>query len=178
MADFSQFKKMYKEYESTFKETSFDDSNEVYLCNDESQHVIHYDKIIEHLYPDSNKRPKSFDALYQYNNLLFCIEFKNQKPSQIENNEVQGKLLNGKDELIKLFRDLNIPSKNYDFVYCVVYKPCIEPRDRYKCGVEKGKVLFGLDKFQEEGIVKKVFTQNVDFYTKQFKNNFKKELKC
>jgi len=178
MADFSQFEKKYSQYKSTFKETSFDDNNQIYLCNDETQNVINFDKILELKYPDSNIRPKSFDALYLYNNLLFCIEFKNQKPSQIDNQEIQDKLNSGKTELVKLFQGLNIQMHDYHFVYCVVYKKCIEPRDRYKCGIDKGKVLFGLEKYQEQGFVKKVYTQNVDFFTKEFKKNFKKELMC
>jgi len=178
MADIGQFQKEYSQYRSTFKETSFDDNNEIYLCNDESQNVINFDKILELKYPDSNKRPKSFDALYVYNNLLFCIEFKNQKPSQIDNREIQDKLLSGKDELVKLCQELNIQIAEYSFVYCVVYKKCIEPRDRYKCGIDKGRVLFGLEQYEEQGFVKKVYTQNVEFFTKEFRKNLKKELVC
>ena len=180
MADINQFQKEYVQYRSTFKETSFDDNNEVYLCNDESQNVINFDKILEKKYPDSNKRPKSFDALYIYNDLLFCVEFKNQKPSQIAKSkeDIQGKLLSGKSELIKLCQELNIQISDYSFVYCVVYKKCTEPRDRYKCGIDKGKVLFGLEKYEEQGLVKKVYTQNVDFFTKEFKKHLKKELIC
>ena len=178
MADFNQFRKKYHHCESTFKETSFDDDNEVYLCTDESQDVINFDKVIEFKYPDSNSRPKSFDALYAYNDLLFCIEFKNQKPSQIDNMDIQGKLENGKAELAKMFQESNIQISNYSFVYCVVYKKCNEPTDRYKCGIDKNKVLFGLEKYQEQGVVKKVYTQSVDFFTKQFKKNLGKELLC
>ena len=178
MADIHQFIKEYSQYKSTFKETSFDDNNEIYLCHDESQNVINFDKIIEIKYPDSNKRPKSFDALYVYKNLLFFIEFKNQKPSQIDNIDIQDKLLSGKKELVKLLQELNIQKTNYSFVYCVVYKKCIEPRDRYKCGIDKGKVLFGLEKYEEQGLVKKVYTQNVDFFTKEFKKKLQKELVC
>jgi hypothetical protein len=178
MADISQFQKEYSQYQSTFKETSFDDNNEVYLCRDKSQIVINFDKILESKYPDSNKRPKSFDALYVYKNLLFCIEFKNQKPSQIDNVDIQNKLLSGKEELVKLFQELNIQVSNYSFVYCVVYKKCIEPRDRYKCGIDKGRVLFGLEKYEEQGVVKKVYTQNVDFFTKEFRKKLNKELAC
>jgi hypothetical protein len=178
MADISQFQKEYSQYQSTFKETSFDDNNKVYLCRDKSQIVINFDKILESKYPDSNKRPKSFDALYVYKNLLFCIEFKNQKPSQIDNVDIQNKLLNGKEELVRLFQELNIQVSNYSFVYCVVYKKCIEPRDRYKCGIDKGRVLFGLEKYEEQGVVKKVYTQNVDFFTKEFRKNLNKELAC
>jgi len=178
MADYNQFIKEYRNYASTFKETSFDDSNNSYLCTDESQNVINFDKILESKYPDSNQRPKSFDALYRHKDLIFCIEFKNQKPSQIDNQEVQGKIESGKSKLVELFASLNIQAKGYRFVYCVVYKRCIEPRDRYKCGVDKNKVLFGLDKYEEEGFVEKVYTQSVDFFTKQFKKNLQKELTC
>ena len=178
MADVNRFIKEYIKHNSTFKETSFDDNNNLYLCSDESQNVINFDKIIEFKYPDSNIRPKSFDTLYIYNNLLFCIEFKNQKPSQISNSEIQDKLLSGKNELVKLFQKLNIQVNKYDFVYCVVYKKCIEPRDRYKCGIEKGKIKFNLRKYEKNGFVKKIFTDNVTFFTKQFQKNFYKELKC
>ena len=178
MADFNQFKKKYSQYKSTFKKISFDDNNKVYLCNDESQNVISFDKILEDKYPDSNFRPKSFDALYVYNNLLFCIEFKNQKPSQIDNQEIQDKLVSGKAELVKLLQNENIQKNSYDFIYCVVYKKCIEPRDRYKCGIEKGKIQFGLEKYEKNGFVKRVFTDNVNFFTKQFRKNFQKDLSC
>lgn len=178
MADINQFLQSYQSSQSTFKKTSFDDSNGEYLCSDESQIVIDFDKIIRELYPDSYTRPKSFDALYVYENKIFCIEFKNQKPSKIDNQEVQNKLKDGKTELDKLLQSLNIQSRDYDFAYCIAYKKCIEPRDRYKCGVEKDKVLFGLESYKNRGFVKEVFTQNVDYFTKEFKKQFQKELMC
>ena len=178
MADIGQFKKEFISFTSTFKTTSFDSENSTSLCYDETQEVLDFDAIVEDLYPNSNERPKSFDALYVYKNLLFCIEFKNQKPSQIDNAEVQGKLEKGKKELVRLLQDRNIQKNSYNFVYCVVYKKCIEPRDRYKCGIEKGKIQFGLEKYEQNGFVKRVYTENVDFFTKQFKKQFQKELMC
>ncbi|MCK5538103.1 MAG: hypothetical protein KAI79_14855 [Bacteroidales bacterium] len=178
MANIGQFLQSYQNFQSTFKETSFDSSNHKYLCTDESQTVINFDKIIEKNYPNSNTRPKSFDAIYLYENKIFCIEFKNQKPSQIINQDIYEKLTEGKAELDKLLQDLNIQSNNYDFAYCVAYKKCIEPRDRYKCGIDKGKVLFGSEQYKDQGLVKEIFTENVDFFTKQFKKQFQKELMC
>ncbi len=84
MADINIFYKKYNSYLSTFKKCSFDDDNKCYLCSDTSQKAINFDNIIKDIYPDSNKRPKSFDAIYVYQNLVFCIEFKNQIPSQIK----------------------------------------------------------------------------------------------
>jgi len=178
MADIGQFLQSYQSHQSTFKKTSFDDSNQKYLCTDTSQIVINFDELIEEIYPDSNIRPKSFDAIYIYKNKIFCIEFKNQKPSEINNQEVQGKLKDGINELMKLLRVLNIQTHKYDFAYCVVYKLCIEPKDRYKCGIDKGKILFGLEQYKKQGLVKEIFTENVKYFTKEFKKQFQKELAC
>ncbi len=178
MADINQFIREYFLYKSTFKITSFDDYNHVYLCNDESQEVINFDQIISIKYPDSNKRPKSFDALYIDNADIYCIEFKNQKPSIINNTEIKGKLEDGKSELDALFTELNISKDNYNFIYCVCYQNCTEPRDRYKCGVAKGAIQFDLKQYKEKGIVKEVYTNHVDFFTKQFQKKTSKNLRC
>jgi len=178
MADISQFIRTYQSFQSTFKDTSFDSEHSEYLCYDESQSVINFDKLLEKDYPDSNARPKSFDALYVHNDIIFCIEFKNQKPAQIINQNICEKLTDGKSELDTLLQKLNIQVNDYRFVYCVAYKKCIEPRDRYKCGVEKGKVLFGLEQYKKNALVKEVFTDNVDFFTKEFKKQLQKELTC
>ncbi len=178
MADIGQFIRTYSSCKSTFKETSFDSDNNHYLCKDESQEVIDFDKILEEKYPDSNVRPKSFDTIFVYDNFVFCIEFKNQKPAQINNQDICEKLTDGKAELDTLLQALHIQVNDYELIYCVAYKKCIEPRDRYKCGIQKGKVLFGLEQYKEQNIVKEIFTDTVDFFTKEFKKQFTKELVC
>lgn len=119
MADIGQFIREYSSYKSTFKITSFDDENKVNLCTDESQEVVNFDRIIENKYPDSNKRPKSFDALYIDNSDIYCIEFKNQKPAQLNKNkdEIKGKIEDGKSELDALLTKLNISKDDYNFIY-------------------------------------------------------------
>jgi len=178
MADIGLFLQSYQNYESSFKVTSFDDNNQEYLCNDESQRVIDFDKIVKENYPDSNSRPKSFDAIYVYGDKVFCIEFKNQKPRDIDNQEVQSKLNDGKVELDKILQSLNIQSKAYEFAFCVAYKKCREPFNRYKCGVDKGRIQFGLEKYKSQGVVNEIFTENVDYFTNEFKKQFQKELQC
>ena len=178
MADINIFYKKYNSYLSTFKKCSFDDDNKCYLCSDTSQKAINFDNIIKDIYPDSNKRPKSFDAIYVYQNLVFCIEFKNQIPSQIKNSEIREKIIDGKSELLKIFSNLNIQKNDYKFIYCVVYKECKEPYDRYKCGVGKGKVLFDLEDIQKNAFLTKVYTNKVSFFTNEFRKLFKKELDC
>ncbi len=180
MADISQFIRDYSSYKSTFKITSFDDENKVNLCTDESQEVINFDQIISIKYPDSNKRPKSFDALYIDNSDIYCIEFKNQKPSQLNKNkiEIKEKLKDGKTELDILLGELNISKDDYNFIYCVCYKNCTEPKDRYKCGVAKGAIQFDLEQYKEKGIVKAIYTNNVNFFTELFQKKTSKNLQC
>lgn len=178
MADIGLFIREYSSYKSTFKITSFDDAHDVSLCNDESQEVINFDKVVETKHPNSNKRPKSFDALYIDGNNIYCIEFKNLKPASIDNNDVKGKLEAGKKELDILLSALNIQKNDYNFIYCVCYKHCTEPRDRYKCGIAKGAIQFDLEQYKEKQIVKEVFTNNVIFFTKQFQTKTQRSLGC
>ncbi|MBN2964248.1 hypothetical protein JWV37_05620 [Sulfurospirillum sp. T05] len=178
MADISVFIRSYSSFQSTFRKTSFDDAHSISLCADERQEVIDYDRIIEEKYPNSNMRPKSFDALYVKDSDIYCIEFKNQKPSDIGNTEIKEKLEEGKRELDGLLSTLNIQKNNYNFIYCVCYKDCVEPRDRYKCGVAKGAIQFDLKQYKEQNIVKEVFTNNVAFFTKQFQKKTKQVLNC
>ncbi len=177
MADIGLFKREFASFESTFKATSFDSENGTNLCYDESREVLDFDGIVENRYPDSNERPKSFDAIYIYEEKIFLVEFKNQKPADINNSEVQKKLKEGIGLLFDLLSQLHIQKRDYAFIYCVVYKNCKEPFERYKCGISKEKVLFGLQRY-EQSLVKKVFTNNVDFFTKQFKKHLQKELAC
>ncbi|MCB4758030.1 MAG: hypothetical protein LGB72_05670 [Sulfurovum sp.] len=178
MADIGQFIKSYQNFKSTFKKTSFDSDNTQSLCADESCEVMNFDKILEKNYPDSNTRPKSFDALYVHEDSIFCIEFKNQKPSKINNQNVCKKLTEGKDALDTLLQKLNIQANKYNFAYCVVYKKCTGSYDSYKYGIGKGKILFGLEQYKNKGLVKEIFTQDVEFFTKKLKKKLKKELAC
>ena len=176
MADIGQFLKTHSCFISTFKETSYDTSNDVPLCQDALNSVINFDAIVENRYPNAQQRPKSFDALYIDGVDIYCVEFKNQKPSCISSTDIREKLEEGKKELDTLLSNENIQKNDYDFTYCVVYQNCLEPRERYKCDI-KAKILFDLSKYKGK-LVKNVITRNVDFFTKQFKKNISKELDC
>jgi len=179
MADLNIFLKNYKNYMSSFKETSYDNNNKEFLCKDTTQKVIGFDKIIKDKYPNSNERPKSFDAIYIVDKKIFLIEFKNQKPSDIDNSEVQDKMKDGIEELKKVLNSLNISLKNYKVAFCLVYKKCKEPFDNYKCGIGRGKIKFGLDKKKSNlPEIDKIFTENVDFFRNQIRQKFKIELSC
>lgn len=181
MADISEIYKRYASYIDTFKNTSYDSSqNDEYLCKDSSQRIINFDKIIEDLYPDSNERPNSFDAIFMYENNIYCIEFKNQKPAQINKKRkvLHDKLVEGKNVFAEILQENNIREKDYNFIYVVVYKECKSNYDKYKCGIGNKQIKFGLDKFKKSGFVKDVFTQDVTFFTRAFNLKFHKDLTC
>jgi len=174
------FNNSYQAYFSTFKETSLDnhDKNKPieYLCYDETQNVINFDKIIEDKYPNPYTRPQAFDALFIDKTNIYLIEFKNQrKPS---NSEVIGKLIDGKKELDKILGLINVQKEDYKFIYCVVHKNCKPHFNRFKCGVSKDVPRFALAKYKESGFIDDIYTEDVNFFTKQFKKKTLKELRC
>ena len=176
MADISQFVRKYEEFTSTFKTTSFDSDNNEYLCMDESQEVINYDKIIEEKYPDSNIRPKTFDSIYIDKANIYLIEFKNEKKP--DKKEIEGKLLDGKKELDSLFKDLNISKKEYQFIFCLAYNKYKPKQERFKQGLFKSTTFEFLQQYKKSGIIDDIYTEDINFFTKQFKKHFQKELTC
>jgi hypothetical protein len=175
MADIDQFLKKYSKYKSTFKETSFDSTNKYSLCKDETQYVINFDKIVEERYPDSNNRPKSFDALFIYQDNIFCIEFKNEKKP--DKKEIEDKLKDGKKEFDTILADLNISKKDYIFIFCLVYNKYIPKYERYKRGLYKS-VRFEYLKRYKGSLIYDLYTEDVNFFTKKFEKITKKELTC
>ena len=180
MASVDIFLNKYSNFIETFKETSIDDHDKniepSYLCNDTTQKVLNFDKIIEDRY--GKKNPKSFDGIFIDNENIYCIEFKNQFPKNIKNKDIKEKIIHGKQELIKFMQELNINIKEYNFIYVVVYKECKNDYEKHKCGIGSKKIKFELDKLIEDGFVKDVFTQDVTFFTRAFKLKYKKELMC
>ena len=176
MADISQFIRKYQKFNSTFKITSFDSDNNEYLCMDESQEVINYDKIIEEKYPDSNIRPKTFDSIYIDNTNIYLVEFKNEKKPNKK--EIEDKLLAGKKELDRLFKDLNISKKEYQFIFCLAYNKYKPKHERFKQGLFKSTTFEFLHQHKNNGIIDDIYTEDVNFFTKQFKKQLQKELAC
>ena len=177
MADINLFFKKYQPYISTFKATSFDSENKIYMCQDKSQDVLNFDKLVEFIYPDPNKRPKSFDAIYYYHEekTIYLVEFKNQnKPNK---KEIEDKLINGKKELEMVFTDLHIQKRDYKFIFCLVYNKYIPKEARFKRGLFKA-ITFEYLNIYKKSFVDDIFTEDVVFFTKLFKNKIKKELNC
>ncbi len=182
MADFNFFYKKYNSYLSTFKETSLDNHDKSkpneYLCLDTTQKVINFDKIIEEKYPNSNIRPQTFDAIFfdEQEKTIYLIEFKNQKNP--DKKEIEGKLLNGKKEFDILLNELNISKNNYKIIFCFVYNKYRPKHERYKRGLFKSLTFEFLNQYKESCLVNDIYTEDVNFFTKQFKKKFLKELLC
>ncbi|MDM8566208.1 hypothetical protein QUF74_11245 [Candidatus Halobeggiatoa sp. HSG11] len=168
MADASSiFRNKFKKYISSLKDTSYDSINDKYLCQNSTQEVYNFDLIVKDRNP--LKQPSSFDSLLIYDYDVYCIEFKNQKHSDIDGTQIKNKLIYGKN---------NIQKRDYKFIYCVVYKNCTPHYNRFKCGILKGMPRFNLEECKEKGVVKDIFTEDVNFFIKAFKKKILKELKC
>lgn len=178
MADYSLFRQKYKSHISTFKKTSLDSNNNFYLCKDESIEIINFDKVVEKKYPDSNKRPQSFDCIYldKDSNTIYLVEFKNEKNPDKTN--VEGKLIDGKKEFLLLLGNLKIPIRNYKFIFCLVYNKYKPKEERHKRGLFKSITFEFLNKYKENGFIDDIYTEDVNFFTKQFKKKTSKELQC
>lgn len=177
MADISEFINKYSQYETTFKVTSYDDNNDKYLCLDETNVNINFDAIIADIYPDPNNyRPKSFDSIYIHENDIYCIEFKNEKKPNKQ--ELEGKLVDGKKELDKLLGRLNIQKNSYKFIFCLVYNIYKQESKKFKRGVTSYPINTYLKKYKENKFIDDIFTEDVGFFSKKFKQKTKMELKC
>ena len=173
MADASSiFKSQFKFYISTLKELSLDKEKNVKLCQDESQKAYDFDEIIKRLYP--LKQPASYDALVIDGKNIYCIEFKNQKYSDIENKNIQKKLINGRDALNEIFLTYNMQVDEYRFVYCVAYKNNVH---KWRRGITKNIIQFELEEYI--GIYfDEIYTNDIQFFTHEYKKHFYKELSC
>lgn len=177
MADINEFIKKYSKYSTSFKETSFDSENNKSLCLDEQNENINFDEIIAEIYPNSFEyRPKSFDSIYVDGNNIYCIEFKNE--ANPNKKELEQKLVDGKRELDKIFMELNIQRKDYKYIFCLVYNKYKPREERFKRGMQSYLITMYLQKYKENKIIDDIFTEDVSFFTAQFKTKIGKELEC
>lgn len=119
MADFSIFKQTYKQYEDTLKITSRDEDNNEYLCSKENK-VIDFDKLSSKFNKEKGK--KSVDALFEKDNKLYLVEFKNQKQSDIDKEDIKGKFKDSLNLLERLFNELNLSFRDFEIHLYLVMK--------------------------------------------------------
>ena len=165
-----QKKTDYSECKKSLKETSKDSENSEYLCQS-SMEVYDFDCIVKKLYPQ--KQPSSYDSLIVDENrkIVYCIEFKNQIPSQINNANIKKKLTNGKEVLDNICSTENVQKKDYKFIYCVVHKPA---HNRYGNPLVDREIKFELKSYKDT-YFDTIVTNDINFFKNEFRKEFKEE---
>ena len=175
MADLGTLKGMFEPYEMTLRETSYDTEHGKYLCQSQEK-VINFDKYIELKYKKQKERPKSFDALYFHRETsnVYCIEFKNQKYSDIDSDGIREKFIDGIAQLREIFISRNINTDNFKFNLFVVFK---KPRETtaFHIRFAETETFFELDtKNFKENLVKIKSLNIKTGYGAQFGKIYKK----
>lgn len=166
MADLNILQSRTEPYFKTLKEISFDTENNIYMCHDDQNHYCSFDDLIKNEHPQ--KQPASPDVLMYKNDTIFMVEFKNQKISDISNENIHNKLQKGKEVLLSLLHECNIQRKEYKFVFCVIYK---NNSRRWQQGIAKNTIKFGLEKYKDN-LFDEIFTNDIDWFKKQYNNIF------
>ncbi len=169
MAEFSYIlQKHYHAYFDTLKNTSYDKENDVHMCQSPKR-VIDFDSLTKSL--GSKKQPSSFDALLNDENdkRIYCIEFKNQDRSKINNAEIQKKLVDGRVTLDSMLRKGNVAKNDYEFIFCVAFKPNRQ-HYKYRRKIETRETYFNLQKHGDK--FDKILTNDIDFFTDEFTKKY------
>lgn len=157
-------------YKSSFKQTSYDDAHQQYLCQDESRpDVYDFDEYIKANY-NKSRLPASPDAIHIDNKRLYCVEFKNQRSSQIDNHEIQRKFTNGTEILQKMLK--NFTPRDCQYHFYVVFKTGNKPRYFDYRHIQRSTVLFNLEKLNQDfnHFYDRILTESIDFFIDEFQD--------
>ncbi len=163
-------KSEYSECKESLKETSKDKEHNEYLCQS-TMEIYDFDCIVKKLYP--KKQPSSYDSLIvdEKSKIVYCVEFKNQIPSQINNANIKKKLTNGKEVLDNICTKENVQKKDYQFIYCVVHKPA---HNRYGNPLVDRETKFELKAYRGS-YFDKIVTNDINFFKNEFRKEFNEE---
>lgn len=158
---------VFTECKSTFHETSYDDCNNEYLCNNTiTQPVYDFDNYV--LKNCTDCLPASPDAIYVGRKDLYFVEFKNQHISDINSSQIKKKFSEGTKILKEILQDFMPKDCNYYF--CVVVRDAPKPRLFDSNYFERSGIRFGLKEINdEEGqFYNQIYTETVDFFKSTF----------
>jgi len=169
MAEFSYIMKQnFLESFDTLKNTSYDKENSVYMCQSELL-VVDFDKVTRLLNP--KKQPSSYDTLIveEKRKKVFCVEFKNQKQSDISNINLHKKIKNSEDTFREIFSKHHVKKEKYTFILCIVYKstPLKYRYRRFKENI----IHFQLEQYKGK-YFDKIITNDIVFFKKEFQKNY------
>ena len=169
MAEFNYIiKSKYPQSLNSLKATSYDKENKIYMCQSNMQ-VVDFDELTFQLYP--TKQPASYDALLVEESIknIFCIEFKNQNTSNIDNTQLHRKVKDSDNTLQKFCSSNNINKNNYKHKLCIVYKQDTS-KPKYR-RFKENIIHFGL-KVYEGRYFSKVLTNDISFFTNEFNRRY------
>lgn len=161
-----------KPFASTLKATSYDKTNQEYVCKDEATpEVYDFDAYVKERC--EHPVPASPDAIHIGSKDLYFVEFKNQRAADVDNEQMQRKFQSGTDILKGLLREFSARDCQYHF--CVVLKNQKRPRYMDFRHLEKSAIKFGLAELNQQmgDFYDHVVTESLDFYVDEFK-----ELQC
>ena len=168
MAELSYIiKTKYKDTLNTLKNTSYDKDNKTYLCQSDKE-VVDFDALTLKLYPQ--KQPSSYDALLieEGDKEVFYIEFKNQKKSDIKNQNLHKKVKDSDTTIKKLCLENSVAKSSYTYKLCIVYKKdVIYEYRRFKERV----IHFDLEQFKGK-YVDEIITNDIEFFQKEFQKKY------
>lgn len=127
--------------------------------------VLDFDDLTKSQNP--TRQPSSFDTLLTDENKkkIYCLEFKNQNKSKINNLEIQKKLIDGKVTLDNILHQGNVAKSNYTFIFCVIFK-ANKNHYKYRHKIELKSLHFNLEKHTDK--FDKIITNDIDFFTTEF----------
>lgn len=169
MAEFSYIlKQKFLESFDTLKNTSYDKENSIYMCQSELL-VVDFDKVTRALNP--TKQPSSYDSLIveEKDKKVFCVEFKNQKESDISNINLHKKVKNSDDTFKQICLENNINKGNYTFILCIVYKSTLS-KYRYR-RFKENIIHFQLEQYKGK-YVDEIITNDSVFFKKEFQKSY------
>lgn len=164
-------RKTFEGCESTFKETSYDGINCQYLCSDEkTEPVFDFDKYVKKRY-DSSHLPASPDAIYIGPKALYFVEFKNQKPKDIDKTQLRRKFEKGTEILKNMLQSFQ--ARDVQFFFCVVYRDeAISSFGSYQRGILGWSFKHELEELNQahNSYYDGVYVNNLSFYMQEFKD--------
>ncbi len=184
MADISALMKYFQSYLTRLKDTSFDKNNGEYLCRSDKE-VINFDDFTQNTKDFDFKQSKSCDAVILTESLkkIYCVEFKNQKHSDINSDDMKGKYVDSLNNITTIFQQENIRVQDYKFYFFVVFK---NPNNfsAYKYRGIQNQIRFGLDderdKHKKNYAIKNstIKTEPKDYFKNYYREIFKDDVKC
>ena len=169
MAEFSYIlKQKFLESFDTLKNTSYDKENSVYMCQSDML-VVDFDKVTRVLNP--KKQPSSYDTLIveEKSKKVFCVEFKNQKQSDISNMNLHKKVKDSEDTFREIFSKNSVKKENYKFILCIVYKST-PSKYRYR-RFKENIIHFQLEQYNGK-YFDEIITNDIEFFKKEFQKSY------